>query len=82
MTHPLSEVVQMLRPHGVFSKRISGAGAWGVRYTAFGQPGFSVVLADWRSLTSRRSSSSRATSSSCQQLPPSTSRDFTTWNPS
>jgi AraC-like DNA-binding protein len=44
MTDPLSEVVQMLRPHDVFSKRISGAGAWGVRYTAFGQPGFSVVL--------------------------------------
>lgn len=44
MTDPLSEVVQMLRPQGVFSKRISGAGAWGVRYTAFGQPGFCVVL--------------------------------------
>jgi AraC-like DNA-binding protein len=41
---PLSEVVQMLRPQGVFSKRITAAGAWGVRYTAFGQPGFSVVL--------------------------------------
>jgi AraC-like DNA-binding protein len=41
---PLSEVVQMLRPQGVFSKRISAAGAWGVRYTAFGRPGFSVVL--------------------------------------
>lgn len=44
MSDPLSEVVQMLRPRGVFSKRISGAGAWGIRYTAFGQPGFSVVL--------------------------------------
>jgi AraC-like DNA-binding protein len=44
MTDPLSEVVQMLRPRDVFSKRISGAGAWGVRYTAFGQPGFAVVL--------------------------------------
>lgn len=44
MTDPLSEVVTMLRPRGVFSKRISGAGAWGVRYSAFGQPGFSVVL--------------------------------------
>ncbi|WP_338892671.1 AraC family transcriptional regulator [Rhodococcus sovatensis] len=44
MSDPLSEVVQMLRPQGVFSKRISAAGAWGVRYTAFGQPGFSVVL--------------------------------------
>ena len=44
MTDPLSEVVQVLRPREVFSKRISGAGSWGVRYTPFGQPGFSVVL--------------------------------------
>ena len=44
MTDPLAEVVQMLRPRGVFSKRIAGAGAWGVSYTAFGQPGFSVIL--------------------------------------
>ncbi len=44
MTDPLSEVVQMLRPEGVFSKRIVGAGAWGVRYTPFGHPGFCVVL--------------------------------------
>lgn len=44
MADPLSEVVQMLRPRDVLSKRISGAGAWGVRYTPSGQPGFSVVL--------------------------------------
>lgn len=28
----------------MFSKRISGAGRWGVRYSAFGQPSFSAVL--------------------------------------
>jgi AraC-like DNA-binding protein len=28
----------------VFSKRISGAGRWGVRYSAFGQPSFCAVL--------------------------------------
>ncbi|NKY16788.1 AraC family transcriptional regulator [Tsukamurella spumae] len=44
MTDPLSQVVQLLRPRGVVSKRISGAGAWGVRYAAFGHPGFAVVL--------------------------------------
>lgn len=44
MTDPLAEVVQMLRPRGVFSKRIAGTGAWGVSYTAFGHPGFSVML--------------------------------------
>ncbi|MBM7519688.1 AraC family transcriptional regulator [Nocardioides nitrophenolicus] len=44
MSDPLSEVVQLLRPRDVLSKRIAGAGAWGVRYRAFGQPGFCVVL--------------------------------------
>jgi AraC-like DNA-binding protein len=43
MTDPLSEVVQLLRPRAVFSKAISGAGRWGVRYSAFGQPGFCAV---------------------------------------
>jgi AraC-like DNA-binding protein len=44
MTDPLSEVVALLRPRTVFSKRISGAGRWGVRYSAFGQPSFCIVL--------------------------------------
>lgn len=44
MTDPLSQVVQLLRPRSVFSKGISGAGPWGVRYSAFGQPGFCVVM--------------------------------------
>lgn len=44
MTDPLSEVITLLRPRTVFSKGISGAGRWGVRYSAFGQPSFSAVL--------------------------------------
>src|SRR5262249_6934932 len=41
---PLSEVIALLQPRAVFSKRISGAGRWGVRYSEFGQPSFCVVL--------------------------------------
>ena len=44
MTDPLSEVITLLQPRAVFSRRISGAGRWGVRYSAFGQPSFCVVL--------------------------------------
>lgn len=44
MTDPLSQVVQLLRPRAVFSKAISGAGRWGVRYSEFGQPGFCAVI--------------------------------------
>ena len=44
MSDPLSEVIALLRPHTVFSKRISGAGRWGVRYSPFGQPSFCAVL--------------------------------------
>ncbi|BBP78040.1 AraC family transcriptional regulator [Pseudomonas gingeri] len=44
MNDPLSEIITLLRPRAVFSKGISGAGVWGVRYCAFGQPGFCVVL--------------------------------------
>lgn len=41
---PLSEVIALLQPRTVFSKRISGAGRWGVRYPAYGQPSFCAVL--------------------------------------
>lgn len=41
---PLSEVVALLRPRTVFSKVISGAGQWAVRYSDFGQPSFCAVL--------------------------------------
>jgi AraC-like DNA-binding protein len=44
MLDPLSEIITLLRPRAVFSKGISGAGRWGVRYADFGQPSFCVVL--------------------------------------
>jgi AraC-like DNA-binding protein len=44
MVDPLSEVITLLRPRTVFSKLISGAGRWGVRYCAFEQPSFCTVL--------------------------------------
>lgn len=43
MGDPLSEVIALLQPRGVFAKRISGAGRWAVRYAPFGQPSFCVV---------------------------------------
>ncbi len=44
MNDPLSEVITLLQPRAVFSRPISGAGRWGVRYSAFGQPSFCAVL--------------------------------------
>lgn len=44
MSDPLSEVVALLQPRAVFAKRISGAGAWAVRYSRFGHPSFCAVL--------------------------------------
>lgn len=44
MSDPLSEVIALLRPQAVFAKGISGAGAWGVCYSDFGQPSFCAVL--------------------------------------
>lgn len=44
MADPLADVIELLRPRTVFSKPISGAGRWGVRYAAFGQPSFCAVL--------------------------------------
>jgi len=44
MSDPLSDVISLLQPGAVFSKGISGAGRWGVRYSAFGQPSFCAVL--------------------------------------
>jgi AraC-like DNA-binding protein len=41
---PLSEVIALLRPRTVFSKRISGAGRWAVRYSEYGEPSFCTVL--------------------------------------
>lgn len=44
MADPLSEVIALLRPRAVFTKGISGAGRWGVRYSDFGQPSFCTVI--------------------------------------
>ena len=44
MSDPLTEVIALLQPRAVFSKGISGAGRWGVRYSEFGQPSFCAVL--------------------------------------
>jgi AraC-like DNA-binding protein len=44
MVDPLCEVMALLRPKAVFSKLISGAGQWGVRYSDFGQPSFCTIL--------------------------------------
>lgn len=44
MVDPLSEVIGLLRPRAVFTKGISGAGRWGVRYADFGHPSFAVVV--------------------------------------
>jgi AraC-like DNA-binding protein len=44
MADPLSQVIQLLQPRAVFSKGISGAGRWAVRYAEFGQPGFCAVI--------------------------------------
>ena len=44
MSDPLSAIIQLLQPRTVFSKRISGAGRWAVRYEDQGHPSFCVVL--------------------------------------
>jgi AraC-like DNA-binding protein len=44
MADPLSQVIGLLRPQAVFTKGISGAGRWGVRYAHFGHPSFAVVI--------------------------------------
>ena len=70
MNDPLSEVITLLQPRTVFSKRISGAGRWGVRYSAFGQPSFCAVLEGRCRLAvdgHASSRSRRATSCSCRR---------------
>lgn len=41
---PLSDLIALLRPHAAVSKPITGRGRWGVRYAAYGLPGFAIVL--------------------------------------
>jgi AraC-like DNA-binding protein len=45
MVDPLEDVVGLLKPRAVFSKVISGAGAWAVHYAQFGEPSFCTMLA-------------------------------------
>jgi AraC-like DNA-binding protein len=48
MNDPLSEVITLLQPRAVFSRRISGADRWGVRFTrTVGLPPMEYLLA-WR----------------------------------
>lgn len=44
MADPLAQVVELLRPQAVFSKGISGAGAWAVQYVDFGRPAFAAMI--------------------------------------
>ncbi|MCB1500002.1 MAG: AraC family transcriptional regulator [Bauldia sp.] len=44
MADPLSEIVTLLRPRTVFTKGITGAGRWAVRYRHFGHPSFCAVV--------------------------------------
>lgn len=41
---PFSDVIALLRPHAALSKPITARGDWGVRYAAYGMPGFGVIL--------------------------------------
>jgi AraC-like DNA-binding protein len=44
MSDPLTEVVRLLQPHAVFANPISGKGDWAIRYSAYGQPSFCIML--------------------------------------
>lgn len=44
MLDPLSDIIRLLRPQAIFTKAISGAGCWGVRYADFGHPSFAIVI--------------------------------------
>lgn len=41
---PLSQVVQLLKPHAAFANIISGKGNWAVRYSEYGFPSFCIML--------------------------------------
>ncbi|HET7893866.1 MAG TPA: cupin domain-containing protein, partial [Candidatus Sulfotelmatobacter sp.] len=44
MSDPLSEVIALLQPKAVFSRRISAAGRWAVAYSPFLHPSFCALL--------------------------------------
>ncbi|HEX8056995.1 MAG TPA: AraC family transcriptional regulator [Novosphingobium sp.] len=52
---PLSDVISVLRPHTTLSKPITATGDWGVRYAAYGLPGYALVLegACWLTVAGR-----------------------------
>ncbi|MEK1886443.1 MAG: AraC family transcriptional regulator [Phyllobacterium sp.] len=41
---PFTDLIALLRPSAAVSKPITGRGKWGVRYGAYGLPGFAIVL--------------------------------------
>ena len=41
---PLAAVIELLRPQTVLSKVVSGSGRWSVRYAAYQDPSFGIVL--------------------------------------
>lgn len=40
----LSAIVTLLKPQTILSKLVRGGGRWGVRYSAFGQPSFALII--------------------------------------
>src|SRR5215831_15693779 len=40
---PLTDIIALLRPHGAFSKPITGRGKWGVLYGEHAAPSFCIV---------------------------------------
>lgn len=44
MFDPLSDIITLLRPRAVFTRRIGGAGGWAVRYGDIGYPVFCTVI--------------------------------------
>lgn len=44
MSDPLTDLVQLLQPRAVLANVISGKGAWAVRYSEYGHPGFCILL--------------------------------------
>lgn len=45
MSDPLTDLVELLKPHAVFANPISGKGDWAVRFSAYGRPSFCIMLA-------------------------------------
>ncbi len=41
---PLAAIITLLRPQAVFSKIVSGAGAWSIRYARYEDPAFCLML--------------------------------------